>query len=93
METPGWHINAIDLVYAGGQPTEQRTAATLSEWTHRSVWTNMIVSDYLVLRLSQFMKIGMKIGIIFPKCIQTAGVIRKGGEARVLCERFVRVLY
>jgi hypothetical protein len=85
--TPGWHINAIDLVYAVCQPTERRTAATtLRELIRKKLLDE---SDITYVVLSQFKKIGI---VSFPNAIKLL-MLLGGKTARVEREKFARVLF
>jgi hypothetical protein len=85
--TPGWHINAIDLVFAVCQPARRDIAAkTLCRLISKQLLRE---SDITYVVLSQFKRIGI---LSFSNAIKLL-MLLGGRNATIEREKFARVLY
>jgi hypothetical protein len=85
--TPGWHINAIDLVFAVCQPARREIAAK----TLGRLISNQLLreSDIIYVVLSQLKRIGI---LSFSNAIKPL-MLLGGRNAMIEREKFARVLY
>ena len=85
--TTGWHLNAIDLIYAVSQPKSRSSAAD----TLRRLMRNKLFdeSDLTYVVHSQYKKISI---VSFAKAIKLLMVL-EGKTARVERGKFARVLH
>jgi hypothetical protein len=85
--TPGWHINAIDLVFAVCQPAQREIAA---KTLRRLIGKQLLgESDITYVVLSQLRRIGI---VSFPNAIKLL-MLLGGKKAMIEREKFARVLY
>jgi hypothetical protein len=85
--TPGWHINAIDLVFAVCQPADRRIAAnTLRRLINKKL---LMESDITYVVHCQSREIGI---VSFPNAIKLL-MLLGGRNAMIEREKFARVLY